>query len=476
MRQRAAAPARPGGYREMLAVAVPLIISMGTFTVMQFCDRVFLARYSSAAIQAAVPAGVLSFTFLCIFQSLAGYAGTYVAQYHGAGDSRGCVAATVQGLWLSLLCWPLILALLPLGLWIMSVSGHAPEVLAQERVYFTWLMATGGLLPLDAAISGYFTGRSRMRLNTVAHVAGSLVNIALDYALIFGRWGFPEKGIEGAAIATVIASTVAPAIQLAVFLRERGGRRQEHGWSFALDWPLMGRMIRYGLPAGLQVFADVGAFTCFVLLTGRLGDLALAASNIGFSINGLAFSPLMGISFAASILVGQYQGRRASSHAATSGWTAVKIGWIYMAIVGLSYVLFPAAYYRLFGASDARYSIEELVSVGRPMLYMLAAWGLFDTVNIVLSGALKGAGDTRFVMLYMLLMGWLVWIPGEWLILSRGNSILAAWIWLALYILVLSFGFLWRWQRGRWKTIDLLERETPSLPTRPGAEGAVVAD
>jgi MATE family multidrug resistance protein len=466
----------PGGYRETLRVAFPLIVGMAAFTVMQFCDRIFLARQSSVSIQAALPAGVLSFTLICVFQSLAGYAGTFVAHSHGAGDAKGCVRATAQGLWLALLSWPAIVLLIPPGLWLMQVSGHAPDVLAAERVYFVWLMAGGVLVPLGAAVGGYFTGRGRMLANTLANGAGCALNVVLDYALIFGHWGFPCMGIRGAAVATVISSALAPTILLALFLRTPETRAL--GWRAALapDLRLLRRIWRYGLPSGLHLLADVGTFSLFVMLTGRLGERAFAASNIGFSINSIAFTPLLGMGMAASILVGQYQGRRDAASAARAGWTALKLGWVYMLVVGLSFVLLPEGYYTLFGSRHASYSTAEMLELGRPMMYMMAAWGLFDTVNIVLAGALKGAGDTRFVMLYLFLMGWLLWIPGELLILARGGGILASWAWLTLYVLILSAGFWRRWRRGRWRSIDLLAREPPILPVRPGAEGLALSD
>lgn len=440
-------------------MALPLIVSMAGFTVMQFCDRLFLARYDSVAIQAAIPAGVLAFTLICFFQAMAGYAGTFVAQYHGAGDKRGCVRATVQGVWLALVTAPFLAALTPLGYWLMHISGHAPAVLAQERSYYGWLMLGGWLVPLGAAIGGYFTGQSRMRLNTIANVAGSAVNILLDYVMIFGKWGCPEMGIKGAAIATVISSAIAPLAQLIAFLREPDVRAAGRIKVWRLDPPLMRRILRFGLPAGLHLLADISAFAVFVMLTGRLGAVALAASNIGFSINSLAFSPLLGLSMAASVLTGQYQGKRDADTAMRAGWTTLKLAWVYMLVIGTTFALFPEAYFTLFRARTANFSVAELLAVGKPMMLLMAAWGVFDTVNIVLSGALRGVGDTRFVMLYMLLMGWLFWIPGELWILLRGGGILEAWRWLALYVAILSGGFALRWWRGQWRHIKLLERD-----------------
>ena len=214
------ATVKPGGYREMLRVAYPLLLSMGTFTIMQFCDRVFLARFSEISIQAALPAGILSFTLICFFHALAGYAGTFVAQYHGAGQPEGCVRATAQGIWLSLLSWPVILALIPVGFWLMRVSGHAPAVLREEYRFFWILMAAGVVVPLSTAIGGFFTGQGRMLANTLSNIAACLLNILLDYALIFGHWGSPALGITGAAIATSVAGCVPPAVQFILFLRD----------------------------------------------------------------------------------------------------------------------------------------------------------------------------------------------------------------------------------------------------------------
>ena len=466
----------PGGYREMLRVAYPLVLSMGTFTIMQFCDRIFLAHYSSTSIQAALPAGILSFTLICFFHALAGYSGTFVAQYHGAGQPEGCVRATAQGLWLSLLSWPLIAAMIPLGFWLMKISGHAPDVLREEFRFFWILMSTGVVVPLSTAIGGYFIGRSRMLPNALSCVAGCLLNIVLDYAMIFGHWGFPRMGITGAAIATAIAGCVPPAIQFILFLRDPVIKKMGIRRAMTFDWPLMKHMLRYGAPSGGHLLVDVGSFTFFVLMTGRLEPLSFAASNIGFSINSLAFTPLLAISIAASIVVGQHQGRKDPGSAARAGWTALRIGWVYMFTVGLSFVFFPEFYYRLFRSSEASYTIEQLVAKGRPMMYMMAIWGLFDAVNIIISGALKGAGDTRFVMIYMLVAGWLIWIPSELIILKNGGGIIPAWISLTVYVLILASGFWWRWQSGRWRKIDLLEREVPLVPTRTGAEGLTVAD
>lgn len=470
---------RPGGYGEVLQVAWPLIVSTGSFTVMQFVDRVFLARYSAISIQAALPGGILSFTLICGFMALAGYANTFVAQFHGAGDKIGCSRATAQGIWMALLTWPLLLLLIPVGRAILRWSGHAPEVLAEELTYFTILLAGGLQVSLGAAVSSFFTGRGDTFTNMLAVVIGNLVNIVLDYIMIFGKFGCPAMGIQGAAFATVIGGFVSPAILLALYVGPRW--RKEYGTlaHWKLDPELFGRLIRFGLPSGLHLLLDVASFTVFVLLVGRMGEVALAVSNIALSVNMVAFMPLVGISIAATTLVGQYQGRGDPATAERAGWNALRVGVFYMLAVATTYMALPEFYFRLFTEQkEGALQLDRLLPVGRYLLMMMAAWGVLDAANLILSGALKGAGDTRFVMWYSTLLAWGLWVPGEWLLVNVLHAhVLAAWGWMTIFIMILSSGFFWRFRSGIWKSINLLDRP-PAPPSvhRVGEETSTLGE
>lgn len=447
----------PGGCRELLQLAIPLVISNSAFTVMQFCDRIFLARYDDLAIQASLPAGILAFTLMCLFTSIAGYSATLVAQFFGAGKPEQCVHATVQGLYFTLLSIPAFAVLVPVGYGIIELCGHAPALAAQERIYLAWMVLGGVPVGLGGSLGGYFTGRSRVRLNTVSNVLGCLVNIVLDYAMIFGKWGFPEMGLKGAAIATCLAACVAPAIQAAFFLASREVRHLGYRKAFAPDGAILRTLIRFGVPSGVQLLLDIGAFALFVLLTARLEAAALTASNVALSINNLAFSPLMGFGTAASIKSGQHKGAGDMDHAMRSGWAALRLGWMYMAFIGTVFVVFPETLLALFlPPEQTGLDPAAFLRTGRHLMYLMTAWGVFDTATIILIGALKGVGDTRFVMAYLTLMAWLIWIPGELAIFHWGGSIVQAWIWLAVYVCLLSFGCALRWHRGKWKDIRVI--------------------
>lgn len=468
----------PGGLRELLKVAAPLIISMGSFTLMQFTDRMFLAWHSPTSVQAALPAGILAFTLICGFMELAGYANAFVAQHFGAGQPERCSRATGQAVIIALLSWPLILCLIPAGLWIIRISGHPPATTREEMDYFTILMLGGVTSPLGVAMATFFTGRGRTAVTMAANLSANVVNMVLAYGLIFGRWGFPELGIRGAAIATVAAGFISPAILLALFLSRKMRSEFQTQRAFHVDRPLFLRMLRFGIPASANVVLDVSSFTFFVMLIGRFGETALTASNIAFTINNITFMPMLGLSIATATLVGQYQGRRNPAGAQRVTWTALKLSTAYMGIVGVTFILIPEVYFSFFTRwGQGGVAMEDLLPMGRTFLILMAVWNLFDSVNLILSGALKGAGDTRFVMIYSLSVAWGLWVGGQLLILwVFHGGVMALWIWLTIYVAILAVGYVIRFVQGRWKTIELIDRHIPPQPNLPGAEALITGD
>ena len=457
--KRPISPAEQGGKREVLLVTLPLILGTAAHTIMMFTDRIFLAQYSNEAFQAVMPAGVLSYVLICTFHQVTSYASTFVAQYNGAKSPQGCLHATAQGLWLSLFSIPFILLLTPLGLLIIAHSKFPEAVIPEARIYFLILMLGGLLLPLTGAISAYFTGKQLLKLHVLANIIGALLNIPLDYLLIFGNetLGVPAMGIRGAAYATVISGCVPFVMQFWWYLRSHDLR--VYGWrpAFRLDFPLMWRIIHFGLPSAFQVLVDVGSFALFTFIIGRLGAYELTAGSMCFSVNHLAFAPLMAIGFATSIVAARYQGARESRLALRTGWSGLKVGWFYMFPVALLFIALPEFFIQMFNPKASEFTVPHLLEIIRPMMIMMAVWGIADTVNIVIMSALRGVGDTRFVMLCMFIGGWAVWMPAEYLALRLGYGLLAMWGVMTVYILLLGLVFAWRWHRAKWMSIQVIE-------------------
>ena len=447
-----------GGYRHVLRLVVPMVLSNAAFTVMQFTDRVLVARHGSEDIQAAMPAGILTFCLLSLFSATAGYAGTFVAQYHGAGNRRACIRSCVAGVWLTVLFLPFFALLHPLCSWVLSLAARDAALLALERRYAFWMLLGAPLVSLHWVLSGYLVGRNRVVANAVVTVAGCAANVGLDFWLIFGGLGVPGLGLEGAGIATFASVAVQVAAILCVVLAEGEVRAMPRRELLRLDIPLVRRVFKFGLPAGVQLCFDMASFSFFVLLTGRLDPLSLATSNIAFSINNLAFSPLMGFSNAASVLAGQFQGAGKPLLAKSSVMRCLRLAWAYMALCAAVFLLFPSVLLSAFRSPDAPYTVAEMTGLGRTLLAMLAAWGMFDTMNVVFLGALKGVGDTRFAMAWLLGTEWALFVPGVAVaLLALHGGILTGWSVQLAYIVLLSLGLYMRWRGGRWMSIRLVE-------------------
>ncbi len=459
-----------GGWRELMQIAWPLIISSGTFAVLNFCDRLFLSWYSEEAFRASLPSGILFFTLVCGFMALAGFANTFVAQFWGAGDKEGCACATAQGIFFSLLSIPLIIALVPVGLWFLRISGHGAEVLALEEEYFKILIWGGGGMVLSSALSSFFSGRGKTFVVLSCNIIANSLNILLNYLLIFGKWGFPEMGIAGAGWATVIGSWTSPLIFALLYFSKTVNTEFKTIHNLRFNRWLFMRMIRFGLPSGLHWFLDVAAFTIFVMLIGRMGPVAHVASNIALSVNLLAFMPMVGVGMAASILVGQYLGRNQPDYAGRMGWLALKVGVGYTVFIGSTFLLFPSVYTHVFeGNAHGSVPLEELLPMVRVLLVMLAIWGTADASAIIISGALKGAGDTHFVMYFQSAVAWGFLVLGQLVIVFVFKAgVYASWAWTLLYIIILGIGFILRFRSSRWKSIDLLDRRaTVSIDSIP---------
>ena len=462
----------------MLRISAPLLVSMGSHVMMQFSDRMFLAWSSQIYLQAALPAGVLAFTLCCWFMELAGYSNTFVAQFNGAGQRRKCARATGQGVLVALATWiPLLLLIVP-GTYLIRHSGHPPAVVEQEILYYRILMIGSVALPLGAATSSFFTGRGDTVTTMYTSLIANAVNIVLDYILIFGKFGFPEMGIRGAAWATVASGLISPAILMVIFLSRRYSEDYSTRQAFRPDPRLIGRMLRFGMPAATNILLDVSSFAVFVMIVGSMGGESLTASNAAFSVNHIVFMPLIGFGITATTLVGKYQGMRKPETAARASITAWKIGSLYMLVFALTFALFPGFYLSFFTKwGEGSITSEDILPLGRQFLLMMAIWGLFDTASIIIAGALKGAGDTKFVMYYSLGMAWGLWVPVQ-IVLAKvfHLGIIVHWAWLCIYIIILSIGYCIRFFGGKWKSIELIgPPESPLAITAIPAEDSPVS-
>ena len=441
-------------YLDIIRLVWPLALGMVNNAVMQFVDRAYLAHDSIESLEAVLPAGMLMWIFAGFFHSIVGYSSVFVAQCHGGRDDGGVRAAYRAALGIALVSGLLSVPLVPFGNWVLSLSAPSPSVLWREKAYFETVMLGAFFVYGQAAASSYFTGRGKTSIVFWVNLFGNALNIALDPLLIFGWCGCPRLGIAGAAYATVFSMAVQWAV-LSLMARREEAAPVGH----APTGGLVLRMLRFGVPAGCYNVLNCLSFTIFVFVTGGVGELELAVSNACFTVNYLLFAPMEGFSIGASTLVAQAIGRSDVKAAVRDARRTVVLGVGFVAILSLTALLFAHPVLSLFVsselASDAS-ALGRFHSLGFTLFAMMAAWQVFDAADVIVSGALKGAGDTRFVMLWMLFGAFVLWLPGVFVVSRIRNTMPALWATMIAYVVILCAGTFARWKRGAWKGIRIV--------------------
>ncbi len=456
----------PNGYREVLKLALPLILSTGSWSIQQFVDRMFLTWYSPAAIAASLPAGLANWTFVSLFIGTAAYVNTFVAQYFGAKRYYRIGPSVWQGIYLALLTGAIMALVYPFTGHFFSLFQHPPEVAALEVAYFRILLLGAPWVVASSAISGFFTGRGKTMLVMWVNLGITALNILLDYLWIFGKLGFPESGIRGAGWATVTATITAAILFFLLMIRPEHNRKFNtlRGWQFRKT--LFSRLLRFGLPQGIQFLLELIAFTIFILIVGKIGMIELAASNIAFNVNTLAFLPMEGMSVAVSVLVGQHLGRNRPGEAEYATLSAFHLAFFYFGVLAIGYFFFPGIFLLPFKLQADPVEFAPIAHLTAILLRFVAVYCLFDALNMIFSGALKGAGDTRFVALVSVGLAWvLLLIPSILTVYVLGGGIYLLWTYVTLYIAALGIVFWRRFARGGWKSLRVIE--TPPLKNEP---------
>ncbi len=462
----------PAGGREVLAVSYPLILSQMSFTFGAFCDRLFLTWYSQEAVAGSVTALFATWTFMGLCLGTGEYATTFVAQYFGAGRHERIGPTLWQGIYFSLASGIVIAALSPLAAPLFAMAGHAPQVRVHEVEYARIVMIGAFPIILMATLSTFFAGRGETRVILLVNGASAVVDAVLNYAWIFGHWGFPRAGVVGAAWSTVLSQALGAGIFLGLMLGAENRRRYNTlaGWRF--DLRLFERLLRFGLPAGLQYSLEIGAFAIFMVIVGQIGTAELAASGIAFNLNMIVFMPMIGLGIGVSSIVGRYLGGNEPQFAERATWSAFAMSLVYMSACGALYVLAPGL---LLGpyAAHAGADFAPVQEIAVVLLRFVAVYSIFDMFNVIFAAGLKGAGDTRYPLAITVVLSWVAMlIPAYFLCLYGGGGVYTAWCTASAYVVLLGLLMLRRFRAGRWKELRVIE---PHVPEFDGASPEAAA-
>lgn len=437
---------------KLLALALPSIgFSIARLLLGQM-DFVMLSRTGTDPTAAINPATFFIFLVQGFGMGLAMSTQSFVSQSMGRGTKSEGSPYVWQAVYIAavfaLLSPITVMLMRPFWDWV----GHAPAVRELEIAYCEITLWSMGGAVLCAGLDGFFNGIQKPRITLIAILAAVVVNGVCNYTLIFGKFGFPEMGIRGAAIATVIAWGVRALILSIAFLSAPFDREFNTRAPWRFDLERVKRMLHVGGPTGLQWMLDIGSWFVFIaVLIGGLGGTVLAASNIAINYTYFSFMPAVGIGIAVATLVGHAIGAGQPAEARRFARVGMIIAGIYMGVLGIALLAGGRQLIDLF-SEDA-----EVIRIGALMLIWVAVFQVFDAMQIIYTSALRGAGDTRWPAIVVVLHCWVIFVGGGWFMTrfvpSWGYH--GPWMTATLYIAILGCVLWWRWARGPWERIDL---------------------
>lgn len=445
-----------GDIRDVLVVALPMLLSMSFDTLMTFVDRLFLSKLGPAEMNASLGAGGMQIVLITFFTGVLSYTTAMVAQRFGAGKKNECASVFVQAVYLSLICYPLLCLTIPLGHFVFGLQGLEADQLGFQKTYFNILMFGGFINLVRNAVPCFFSGIGETKVVMKAAFVGMIVNIVCNYLLIFGNGPFPQMGVAGAAYGTLIGNACSVAYLVVAYFGKRYRNAFGTAKNLRFSKPLTVELLKRGLPSGVEMFLNMAAFQLLILMFHGLGAVEATAASVMFNWDMVAYVPLMGLEVASTSLVGRYVGAKNAAAATRSTYSGLKVGWGYSLIIAVLLVFLPGVLADIF-RPDATATSEAIAmfETARPIsIFMLRFATLYIFVEVFLviyAGALRGAGDTVWVMFACGIMNWFNAIAlyvAAYIIKMPAQY---AWIIVVLVYSTAPLLFYFRWKSGKWR-------------------------
>jgi putative MATE family efflux protein len=295
-----------------------------------------------------------------------------------------------------------------------------------------------------------FDGIGWTRIGMGVGIGMNLVNLLLNWMLIFGKLGAPAMGVGGAALASTLSALLASLVILFFLLRPAVRRRFRILCRSNFQLRLIKPFLAIGWPPALQTFAIILGFLVFYFILGRISIVAVAAANVVMRIASVSFMPGFGVGAAVQTLVGQSLGRQDTRGARRSSWYGVGLAMIFMGVFGIFFMWIPESLLRLFSSS------EDLIAAGTPILRLMGLVQLIDAVGLTLAGALRGAGMTRAVMLVDIGTGFVLLPPLSYLfgVVMKGG-LMGAWLALLTWFTLFAVGMVYLFVGKKWEEVKI---------------------
>lgn len=449
-------------YRQLFVLAWPIVLARSAQAAIGFADAAMIAVLGKDALAATTTGALNTFALFILPMGLVFIVQSFAAQLLGQSDLVGARRYAWYGLLVAAMTQVFAVAMLPFIGDVLALTDFTPEVRALMTTYISIRLLSAGAVVATEALGAWFGGLGDTRMSLLANVVAMVVNIGLNWALIYGHLGFPALGVEGAAIASAIATWVGFFAIAAVFAGgwlPAGVAKVPVRVRLRVDEFL--RMLRFGLPSGLNWFLEFSAFLVFInVVFAGLGTLAVAAIMSVSQVNSISFMPAFGLTSAGAILVGQAIG--AGDRDAVPGIVR-RTGIVcatWQGVVAMFYVAIPGMIMATFAEGDV--SVSQLVTLGTTLLAISAAWQLFDALVMTLSEALRAAGDTAWVLWARIIVAWVLWLPlAVYIVRYADGGPEGATASLLIYMVVLAGVILYRFRSGAWRHIDLTGQGGP---------------
>ncbi len=453
--------------RAIIAQTLPTVIITSSRGFMDVADFVMLKYLDSGSVLAAIlPAQMIMWSYMVVGFCIAMMVNTFVAQALGRKDHRECSAYAWQSVYVAAVFGAIALLFIPFLPQLVAKIGHSPEVQALEVSYLRIAILT--VFPTIAAegLVGFFTGIHKPAIGMWTALESNVINVAVAWVLIYGKFGFPAMGIAGAITATLIAVSYRFVRLALTMCSARYHQQYDSRNTLAFSKERMTKLFRVGTPFGIQGCAEVMVWAIFVtVLIGRFfGEKHLIANNAAWQYLRIAFMPCAGVGRAVSALVGRSIGARDFDRAIRETRFATMLTLAYMGTLAVIWIVFRK---QLIGfMSDD----PEVIQIGAAIMIFSAIFQLFDAIGLTYSGALRGAGDTLVPSIFFIVTHWLIIVGGGWLLATyypQWGSV-GPWAMASSLIIVVSI-FLWfRWHGRAWTRINLFGQTSPVSATAGG--------
>ncbi|MCA9396889.1 MAG: MATE family efflux transporter, partial [Candidatus Omnitrophica bacterium] len=379
------------------------------------------------------------------------------AQYFGSGRKSMCPVVLTQGVLITVIAYPLLMLCKPLVHSAFRGMNISSDQLIPQIAYFDALIWI--ILPslLRSCFSSFFAGIGRTRIVMLSSVVMLVINIPLNYMLVFGKFGCPELGIVGAAYGSIISACASVLMLGAVYFGSSIRKEYDIHRSFRADAEIMKKLLRFGYPAGLEILLNMLAFTAMIMIFQSVSPAVAAAVTIVINWDIVSFVPLIGIEIGVTSLVGRFMGQKNPDLAHKAAMSGIKFGMCYSAIVFVLFMFIPGYLVQIFRPEHASSVFQDAVPTAVNMLRMACLYVMLHSVIISIAGALRGAGDTLWAMILTVGLHWVL-LPVLYVLLHVfGQPAETAWFSLIIIFFLFVGLIVRRYRKGAWRHIRLTD-------------------